>query len=406
MAKIQITKDFLINTLKLTDEQSEYYYSKIEKSSFHAILNQSEQMWLDKIDFYKNEVGLSLDQILNYFTLLVLELSEKPSSANKRIEYYKTELGFTKKQFQKIPNIITSDTFSSPEENPSSIRAKVKFFKTELGFTNKQLKTTPSLLSYDCILEDINNPTSIRSKIKFYKDILGFTNKQFQILPKLLTSDCSSDESVPTSIRAKIKFYKDILGFTNKQFQQFPTLLCYDTYNEKNKTSVIRKIKFYKEKLGLTNENLQKFPTLLGLDCDENSKNPKSVIKKLTILNEIGITLADIQNNPRILMCPTDDLKIKYMLWSTMFPDKSYMKINGWFVTSPEKIYARYMYIKHDLGLNSSPRQLDESEPEFKRQFKASSNDLMKLYPLNENAIDQIYETYNSLKIEPPLQKD
>lgn len=359
---------------------------------------------------------------MNYFSLLVLKLGDKKTSANKRVEYYKSELGFTKKQFQKIPNIITSDTFSNPEENPLSIRAKVKFFKTELGFSNKQLKTTPSLLSYNCLIEDektisenINNlenandaskQKSIKSKIKFYRETLGFTNKQFQILPKLLTSDCSSDESVPSSIRAKIKFYKDTLGFTNKQFQQFPTLLCYDTHNEKSKTSAIKKIKFYKEKLGLTNEHLQKFPTLLGLDCDENSRNPKSVIKKLTILNEVGITLKDIQKNPRILMCPSADLKIKYVLWVTMFPDKSFMKINGWFVTSPEKIFARYMYIKHNLNLNPTPRQLDESEPEFKRQFKACSSELFKLYPLDENSINELYKNYLKLNIEPPLQRE
>ena len=46
-------------------------------------------------------------------------------------------------------------------------------------------------------------------------------------------------------------------------------------------------------------------------------------------------TNEDIQANTKLLMTPAEDLEEKYVLWSTIFPDKKYMGLLTWFITRP-----------------------------------------------------------------------
>jgi len=351
-----------------------------------------------KVKYYKEKIGFEpvhfrqIPCILNYDT----------ETINKKLEFFKKELGFTGKQLRDYPNLFSLDCDS---DKPNSLKNKVKFYTEEMGLNLSQIKTFPCLLSFDTT-SDESVPTSIRAKMKFFKDTLGYTNKQFQITPNIFYLDCINEDENPSSIKSKIKFYREVMGFENKHFQLDPSVFAYDTISdESSPTSVRAKIKFYEEEVGIGVDIIRENPILLHFDIV--NENGTSVKFKLKNLREIGITDEDIRENPRILSTPALDIKDKYALWCSIFPDKRFMKLRTWFMTRVEKIYARYVYLAEDLHKTDiRPNQLDFSEKNFVSRFKMSSDTLMERYPLDETILTDFYEKYNSLGIQPPIVQD
>jgi len=133
----------------------------------------------------------------------------------------------------------------------------------------------------------------------------------------------------------------------------------------------------------------------------------KEMRVRFVVKQSFGITDEDIRENPRILSTPALDIKDKYALWCSIFPDKRFMKLRTWFMTRVEKIYARYVYLAEDLHKTDiRPNQLDFSEKNFVSRFKMSSDTLMERYPLDETILTDFYEKYNSLGIQPPIVQD
>lgn len=484
-----ITHEFFMKHLGFSETQAKEIYLKIKNHKFTSnsgILRLNEDTLLQKIEFYKNELDFSIEQILSDFRLLTYDTVsfdeeeyenfiknkdlesdiKSPTSIRAKVKYFREELGFENKHFKTTMSIFSNElkntrrkveffkkvlgfgaeqirampwilnysfetllkkhefftkqigisnkkiienpnlfSLDCDSDSPHSVKNKIKFYREFLGININKIQTFPDLLTYDTV-SDESVLTSIRAKMKFFKDTLGYTNKQFQITPNIFYLDCINEDENPSSIKSKIKFYREVMGFENKHFQLDPSVFAYDTISdESSPTSVRAKIKFYEEEVGIGVDIIRENPILLHFDIV--NENGTSVKFKLKNLREIGITNEDIRENPRILSTPALDIKDKYALWCSIFPDKRFMKLRTWFMTRVEKIYARYVYLAEDLQKTDiRPNQLDFSEKNFVSRFKMSSDTLMERYPLDETILADFYEKYNSLGIQPPIVQD
>lgn len=464
-----ISQEFFSKYLGMSEYQAKYYYDRIKTSHFSSvsgILRLNDDTLLQKFEFYKKELDFSAEKVLDDFRLLTYDTTSdetSPSSVKSKIKYFRDELGFTNRHFaiavtpfsndveylkQKVAYLNKTLGFEAKQiqSAPSilnlskeTLDEKIAFYKKELGFTSAQFKNTPNLFDFDTTSDA---PTSIKSKIKFYQDELGFDASQFRISPSLLTFDTISDS--PTSVKTKIKFYKDTFGFQNKHFQQSPVLLGLDCISEDSPTSVkykakvlidtlgftqrtfqlspgllsssidpneptstLSKAKFFVNEIGLEPEQLAANPILFHLDCLSGLENPKSIASKIKKLDEIGITIDDIKRDTRLLMTPAEDIKTKYALWSTLFPDKSFITANNWYVTRPEKIYARARFLVEDKKVKELlVAQLNIGEPQFQIRNKVKTEDLMQRYPFTDEVVKSLFDKYKELEIEPPISMD
>ena len=464
-----ISQEFFTKHLNMSEAQAKYYYDKIKNSHFSSvsgILRLNDDTLLQKFNFYKTELDFSTEKVLDDFRILTYDTTSdesSPSSVRAKIKYFRDELGFTNRHFAIAVTPFSNDIEHLKSKvaylnktlgfEPKHIQAapsilnfsqetldeKIAFYKKELGFTNVQFKNTPNIFDFDISSEA---PSSIKSKIKFYKDELGFDESQFRTSPSLLTFDTWSDS--PTSIKTKVKFYKDTFGFQNKHFQQTPVLLGLDCVSEDSPTcvkfktkvlteqlgftkrtfqispgllsssidpnepsSTLSKAKFFIEQIGLEPEQLAANPILFHLDCTSGFENPKSIASKIKKLDEIGITIEDIKRDTKLLMTPAEDIKVKYALWSTLFPDKSFIAANSWYVTRPEKIYARARFLVEDKKVKELlVAQLNIGEPQFQLRQKVKTEDLMKRYPFDDEVVKSLFAKYDELEIEPPISMD
>lgn len=395
----------LITKIKFLKERLNFTKADFQNEGY-KLFSLSLENLEEKIKFLKSYLDFDAETIKKDITLLIF----RQDYITEKAEYYKKLLGFDKAQFKKYPSLFVLDI--------DLVNKKLDYLINTLGFNESQLKSFPKLLSLD-YSSDESVPTSVRAKVKFYQDTLGFDKAQFQKAPCLIQYDCTSDENTPTSIRAKIKYYREALGLTNEHFKKNPGILGYDCLeNSDSPTSVPAKIDYYKNSVGLDETQIRDNLVLLHLDT-VNEQNKSSVPAKLSALQEIGITGEDIRNNTQLLLTPAQDIKDKYAIWCSIFPDKSFMELRTWFITRTNKVYARYKYLSSENFLeniyklsgrrsdfNLRPNHLDMCESQFKLRFKASSEELMQRYPLDENALKEFYEKYNALGIEPPLQKD
>ena len=395
----------VISKVKFLRERLNLTNDEIKKEGY-KLFSFSKEYLEDKIKFLKSYLDFDTETIRKDLSLIIF----KKEYITEKAEYFKKLLGFTNAQFKKYPSLFVFDI--------DLLNKKLDYLINIIGLNESQLRTFPKLLSLDCLSpEDV--PTSVKAKVKFYHDTLGFGNAQFQKAPCLLQYDCTSDESTPTSIQAKIKFFRETLGLTNAHFQKNPNVLGYDCLESKDSpTSVPAKIAYYKNTVGLNEEDIRDNLVLLHLDTI-NEENLSSVPAKLKALEEIGITQQDIQKNTQLLLTPAQDIKDKYALWCSIFPDKRFMELRTWFITRLEKVYARYKYLSSkqfsETLKNSSdepksfklrPNHLDMCESQFRLRFKVSSDKLMEQFPLSESEIDKFYEQYKGFGIEPPIQRN
>ena len=166
-------------------------------------------MALDQVIIKEREdklrsLNLDPNEILRKLNQDTLPSIEKIDEA---VEYFKNELGFESKQFQRLPALFNLSI-------KYNLKPKVEYFKNEIGFENKQFQRLPALLTFS--IED-----NLKPKVEYYRNELGFENKQFKSHPVLLGL------SIEDNIKPTVKYFKNELGFKNKQFQINPFLLTY-----------------------------------------------------------------------------------------------------------------------------------------------------------------------------------
>ncbi len=352
-------------------------------------------------------------------------LSDAPTSVKSKTEYYKKTFGLsddsTKKFIFAFPSLVTYDitdkTITGEQnenkpnktENDTTIPEKIRFYKKLLMLSDaeviKVIKKFPVLLGYDI---HSNEPNSVLTKIKFYKELLGFNDAEvanfIRKLPQLLSYDIGISEngkSNPSSIHSKFEFYKKTLNLTNEQtsymIKQLPALFSYDTISESPK-SIKGKLAYYQKKLKLSDEELHRFiftvPCALGYDT--TSTMPSSANAKIDRLLEIG-TVEDIKNNPRCLCLPAQKVKVRAMLIADI--DNNPIASNNLMIRE-QKLYARRCYfVSHKIPITWT--ELFKNENKFQASHNISSDSLMNIYPLTDEALKEIEEAYNKLGKRP-----
>ena len=412
----KVIEDFRLLTYDTTSDETKptsvrskikYFRDELGFENKHfestmSIFSNNLEVLKEKVDYLKKAIGFQAKHIQQVPTILNYDLE----TIKQKVAFYKQKLGFTSKEFKDYPGIFTLDC-ENPD-NPNSIFQKLEFYEKELGLNASHFRKVPCLLSFDTISEPDANQKGVKAKIKFYAETLGYTPKQFQLVPALLNHDITSDESVTTSVKYKIKFLQNTLGFEPEHFQKAPEIFGYDCASDdiQNEKSLKAKIKFYQEVLGFDSKILRENPVLFHFDCVLED-SPTSVKTKIKKLYEIGLSNDDIKNNIQLLLTPAEDIKDKFALWSTLFPDRSFMDLTSWFVTRTDKVYARARFLVDDYKIKQlRPGHLNISEKQYQLRFKSTSEDAMKKYPLDEKIIDSFYADYQTMALQPPLQKD
>ena len=164
--------------------------------------------------------------------------------------------------------------------------------------------------------------------------------------------------------------------------------------NSNSETSVKSKIKAYKNLLKMSDEEARKMiialPSLLCYDFGDGKSSMKSKIEKL----QQTIPFEHLRNiaieNPLIFSAPAQSFKIRYMMASVM--DKLPQFLSCGFMVNEKKVWAR---LCHLIFINSTAvSYIYINEKVFIGRFGASSEDLLKKYPLDEKAVKEIERAY------------
>lgn len=280
------------------------------------------------------------------------------------------------------------------------IKAKMEDYKEIFSLNDieisKLIKICPQLLGYDISSE---SEGSVKGKIKFYKDLLNIDENQIRkmiiTLPALLGLDTISDSE--RSVKGKIKAYKELLNLNDREIKKmlraFPQLLCLDLVSD-SETSVKNKIKFYKDALNLSDSEVRKMlvisPGMLGLDTISNkSSSVKAKIRKFKQILPYDVLRKVAIKTPMIFSVPAQKFKIRYMIANINGNEKNFsLEV---FMTNEKKAWARACYLK---PLNVSAYWNYQGEKQFAKQFGITSEELMKVYPLDKKATLEIEKAF------------
>ena len=347
------------------------------------------------------------------------------------IDFWKSYMGVNNAKLRKIimlaPTMITYDITG---KNPTSINNKIDFYKNTFKYDDKTMGETlasyPWLLHLDTLSD---RPTSVKSKIKYIQDELKITEHESV---KIICKNFKILSSKKESLQKNIDYFRDyfqsdarkifiaqhrlitddverffilrrdpimnLLKINEEQFikviNKTPSLLAYPATGDRP-DSIESKMKYYKNNLHLNDNELLNLilnkPIVLTLDVTTNG--PTSVNKKLQAFTEcmpFEKVREAILNTPTLLTTPAQQFKIRYMLAYDMGEEDKFFKIN--FMINEKKVWARYCFLSSTV-----PSQIDKvyiGEERFKKLFNISSEQLLEQYPLDENAVYDIEQTF------------
>ncbi|MCQ2382455.1 MAG: hypothetical protein MJ060_01250 [Clostridia bacterium] len=362
---------------------------KIEDYQTLLHINQTQVVQMICLDPY----------VLNYDTI-----SDSETSVKSKIKNYQTLLHVDEAKTNgiicKFPGLLHYDTIS---ENETSVKSKIKNYQTLLHVNEnvicKMIRLCPGILGFDTISD---TETSVKGKLKSYQTLLHVDEtkviKMICSFPHMLKFDTISDAE--TSVKGKLKSYQTLLHADEanviKMICSFPAMLNYDIVSE-NATSIKNLIKNYQKILQIDEDTvlqmIREFPGLLGFDTvtDETS-GVKNKVQKLNAF----VPKEHIINHPLILSVPAQQFKIRYMLASninTMQDGILKRFLACGFMTSPGKVWARYSGLtSRRLGLKLS--YIYQTEKIFQQRIGKKTEDLIKQYPLDLDAVHNIEQGY------------
>ena len=295
-------------------------------------------------------------QILGITPELANKLLNRLKSSNINVlkekqDYYINTLGIEKEDFSRMlsqsSTLLTHDTKVTM---PAKIEALKEILDTDDDEKVKQIIIKfPPILGYDLITDDKN---SVRSKMKFYKKTFNISNDKLMSWikrsPCILGYDCFG--SSPTSVLSKVAFYQKLFGTTFEK----------------------------------TTEIISNVPLLLDFDCNSNGKT--SLKNKVSVINSLGLDNKYIASHAQILVAPADNIKFRYMLFSTVLePDK--FKNSKWYGANEQKVYARIEYLKA-INATINVSVLTDGNPSIPTER------ILQKYPLDEKAVHKIEDEY------------
>ena len=156
--------------------------------------------------------------------------------------------------------------------------------------------------------------------------------------------------------------------------------------------SVLEKNEFYKTTFNLSqnefNKMFKNLPTLIAL-------SQESVLEKKKNFDKVGITSQQFVDNASILNCPSNSFIFKYMLFYIQCQNNKFLSKKGWSITSGEKLWARYCFLKSQKNVKDLDISFDEKKTY--RKYHANSTELMLKYPITEDVIEYVNNAYNEI---------
>ena len=132
------------------------------------------------------------------------------------------------------------------------------------------------------------------------------------------------------------------------------------------------------------------FPQLLCLDtASEGKSSIRNKIKKLK-----DVVLPDelheiVIKKPMVLSVPVQSVKIRYMIANTQGDEQNFFMKS--LLTNEKKAWARVNYLHH---INAPKYWTYVNEKQFVKQFGVTSEELMKVYPLDKEAVEGIEKAF------------
>ncbi len=267
-----------------------------------------------------------------------------------------------------------------------------KFLKEHCDWSDEDIESKNDLLSYI----PKSDEQSYLDKADFYKKTFNLTqtefNKMLKSTPELLGY---SDESVID----KADSYKEDFNLTqaefNKMLKTLPALLGLSA------DSVIDKTDFYKRTFNLTQIEFNK---MLKISYAMLCYSAENVLKKKENFDKLKIDKDTIVNSPSILLSSPKNFIVKYMLHFINSQGKQFLNKGNWFLTSADKLWARFCFLKDKEGHRVDDIVLEEKA--FQKKYSIESTELMKQYPLTKKAVEYVNYKYNELALmigEPTL---
>lgn len=219
---------------------------------------------------------------------------------------------------------------------------RVNAYKIKLNLDDDEflyiLNEFPALLTYES--------SAIKSKIDDYIKEFNFTQTEFTNIFKKYSRIMSIS---PKTAKHKAEIYRNAFGFTLDEFK--------DEFKQ-----------IFKER-----------PNIIGSSED-------TIILMASKIFNLGITKEDIIANSKILTVPADTLKLKYLILRQVAPKEQILRTDC-FTTSPNKTYARLMYLNFHKKDGATLSTLIKSESIFKKIYAVDSGELQRRYKITQEAI-------------------
>ncbi|MBO5022293.1 MAG: hypothetical protein J6C53_02310 [Clostridia bacterium] len=338
-----------------------------------------------KLNFYKTNLGFTDDDIKRIVKLIPPFLGydtegNSSTSINKKIDFYKLNFGLTDEEVSKLvklsPALLGLDT--------NSVSEKLCYLQEYFDFSNAEIreliKNCPAILGYDI-------KWKVCEKVSFYAKYFGITEegakKIIKSRPNLLGRDTKGVEK-------RVELLMDLIGCDEKRAKgiivSLPTILTYDIDSMKGK------VKYYEKALSIAPAEVGKMfgkcPSIICYSVEEGDE--KSTPSKLKYLRQIA-TDEEIVQNPALLTHPALKVKARYLILSQAFY-RGEIVGNRKMTTSEDKLWARYRFCQDN---DKNPRLMIRSEERFKQgSGGVGSSALVKKYPLTQEDIHKLEKTH------------
>ena len=253
-------------------------------------------------------------------------------------------------------------------------------------------------------------PNSVESRMQNWQTT--FQLDKPTLIKKVLTG--TSLLSV-CNLQSMIDNYKKILqtdeATVKKILLKQPSLAYLDIED-----NVVPTLKFYRDTLKIDQPTLTKMvlqnQRIIGFNIETSLTSVKSKIDKLKEVMPLAELREKIIAYPMILNTPAQAFKVRYML-AALADDyirknqrytgkKEKFSITERFfktgyMTGQDKVWARFNYlVEHNF---KAMNYLYYGDSQFQQWVRAPKNaDLIKKYPLDANALNQIEQKYNQIK--------
>lgn len=339
---------------------------------------------LNMSEYYKNEFGLSQEELDKMVKANPLMVSYSEQDMSDIMLMYERNFGINKSTFTKM----FKTTPSLPGFSAENIQKKMDYYETEFGVDRAQFvklfKSMPSLITY--------SRHGVTNKVNFFEREFGVEKEIFAKIFKKMPAIISYSESNITDLADCFGAEFGILPYEfGEIISKQPSLLGYSEDKIKTRAG------FYLEEFDINNDQLVSMiksqPGILTFLEDSVREKHKQIA---------GLRLTDdyVVDMPDILNAPADVLKLRYTILRQIAEREDIIAQRGWYIPSQNKTYAKVAYMQE---IEESPklRRVLTDDKRFQKTYEVHPDDLVEQYGLTMDVIRDMESVLLPGEIEP-----